>query len=68
MTTALRKTDLPTRPKDRHRRDVSGGPPDSDSEAEKSHVGGGTLFVVLCAASFIVIALCAAYIVLTWNG
>ena len=41
---------------------------DPDVEAGKSRAGGGTLFVVACAASFIVIALCAAYIVVTWNG
>jgi hypothetical protein len=41
---------------------------DPDSNAEKTQTGGGALFVFGCAASFIVIALGAAYIVLTWNG
>ncbi len=39
-----------------------------EPDSEEPHGQGGTLFVVLSAVAFIVIALSAAYIAITWNG
>ncbi len=41
---------------------------DSDGEAEEAKERGANLFVALCAGAFILIAGCAAYIAITWNG
>ena len=41
---------------------------DPDPDADEPRDRGSTLFVVLCALAFVVIAASAAYIAITWNG